>query len=178
MKLSDVFGFIEDTDSYTIKHEGHTIKLIDDYGMSCGSNTEWFLIGHEFGATHLVHAKGFDSAYDAWLDEQPTIPRNKLIEAYGPEGTPNGSFLDMAHDEARGETVPFPSAEWRVKIEAIHKRAEEMLKACECPELIEGYAYQSNATGTGIVSVGDYVWCREIDLDEIEITRKESDLEQ
>lgn len=32
----------------------------------------------------------------------------------------------------------------------------------EWPDLVEGYEYQSNVTGTGIVDVGHYAWLREL----------------
>ena len=36
----------------------------------------------------------------------------------------------------------------------------------EWPDLIEGYEFQSNASGTGIVDVGHYAWLRELTLED------------
>ena len=45
---------------------------------------------------------------------------------------------------------------------------EELDAACaaapdSCVDLVEGYCYQSNFTGTGIVNEGHYAWLQEID---------------
>lgn len=167
--LADVLGFIDDPSEYEITIDGHAVTFIDDYGLSCGSNGEFFVIGHEFGASHLVHASGFDSAWEAWLDEQETIPEDKIAEAYG------------LHDEFREEyqkADPAPAwhdrdayTAWKARFDAACK-AELSREGAEY-ELIEGYEYQSNFTGTGIVNVGHYAWGNEADLTKVTIAKRE-----
>lgn len=91
-----------------------------------------WIAGHEFGPTHIILASSFESAWDEWLDAQPTIDEEEVPEAFGFYG-------DDAH---------------------------EALRHAECPNLVEGYEHQPNATGTGIVDVGLYAWMREATIDD------------
>jgi hypothetical protein len=171
--LAEVIDFIDDPSAFKLEHEEHELTFHDDYGLSCGSNGEWFLAGYEFGASVLIHSSNFSDAWDTWIDECKTIPVDEMTEAYGIDDTP-----EMA---AWKETHPAPqyfSTEWAAWCAAKATEAKRILKDCEPKdgwELIEGYEYQSNATGTGIVDVGHYAWMREADLSEITITRKEKD---
>ncbi len=49
-----------------------------------------------------------------------------------------------------------------------------MLAECEGPDIIEGYEHQSNASGTGIVSMGHYSWMNAADLDLVEVSEEVS----
>jgi hypothetical protein len=168
--LADVLGFIDDPSDYEITIDGHAVTFIDDYGLSCGTNSEFFAIGHEFGASHLVHASDYESAWEVWLDEQDTIPESEVAEAYG------------LHDEFRVEyqkTDPAPAWHEREAYDAWKARFDaaclvELRREGAEHELIEGYEYQSNASGTGIVDVGHYSWCNEADLTQVTITKRES----
>lgn len=183
--LADILGFIDDPDKYRITIDGHEVKFIDDYGLSCGSNGEWFVAGHEFGPHVLVHASDFEGAWEAWIDESPTIPKEELIEAYSPGGD-KGSFFDEAIDAYRSASASFQYGRWTdedwAKIKASAKSALDAMASAaggpqgsdEYPEIVQGYELQSNASGTGIVDVGDYAM-NEADLSKVEVTRKEKE---
>lgn len=182
MKLSDILTFLESPDKCQISYDGNTISpehLILE-GTISDSDTAFFVAGHEFGPSHLItvpayRGDGFDAAWEAWVDSLNPIPKEELIEAYGPEGTPNGSFLDEAHAAARGDGPPHYSPDWPAHIAAIHAAARKALEEYAIdgeryPDLIEGYEQQSNASGTGIVSMGHYASMHEADLSLIEIS--------
>jgi hypothetical protein len=44
--------------------------------------------------------------------------------------------------------------------------------------LIEGYTYQSNASGTGIVDEGHYSWLNKADLSQVEVTFPADDTDE
>jgi hypothetical protein len=177
--LAEVIDFIDDSDSFKLEYDGHEVKFLDLYGLSCGSNGEWFVAGHEFGATILVHADSFESAWEEWIDESPTIEESDLPDAYGIDETPEMASWEESHPAPFGAGSDFSA--WA---ELMHAEAMRILQAWDrdardgtrkdYPELIEGYEYQSNATGTGIVDVGHYSWMNEADLDLCVITRKET----
>lgn len=86
----------------------------------------WIYSFDAYGSpTCIVCATSWDSAYEALIDELPTIPESELYEAYG--------FETQADFDARFDDDLY---EWS--------------------ELAEGYRYQSNFTGTGIVNIGHY----------------------
>ena len=179
MNLADILDFIDDPSKFTLTVDGHEVKFQDEYGLSRGSNGEFFVAGHEFGATVLIHASGFDSAWEAWIDERETIPESELPEAYGVD--------DMPEMAAWKEVNPYPrhcgaGPEFQAWADRKNAEAMRILQAREraaresdgeYPDLIEGYEYQSNASGTGIVDVGHYAWMNEADLSKVEVTRKE-----
>jgi hypothetical protein len=96
-----------------------------------------WVYGHEFGPMMIIRAKSFETAYEIAIDESPTIPVEEVPEAYGFYGENAKAELDAAVTKARDGIG-------------------------EYPELIEGYQYQSNCSGTGIVSVGHYEWLQEL----------------
>jgi|HubBroStandDraft_2_1064218.scaffolds.fasta_scaffold82564_3 hypothetical protein len=172
MNLADILDFIDDPSKFTLTVDGHEVKFQDEYGLSCGSNAEFFVAGHEFDATVLIHAIGFDSAWGAWIDECETIQESELPEAYGVPDSGEMHAWRTANGHLCGE-------EWSKAYDAEGAR---ILRAWadaadvgerEHPDLIEGYEYQSNASGTGIVNVGQYAWMNEADLSEVDVTRKE-----
>lgn len=169
--LSTVLGFLEDTNNYTLSVDDHEVEFIDDYGV-CTRNEQFFVLGNEFGATHVIHAESYDAAWAAWLDEQPTIDEAELPEAYGVD--------DLIRDEdhaAGRQSPPWGAPEyaaWWANFQArCVARLHELGSSDNPPDLIEGYEYQSNTTGTGIVNVGDYVWGGEADLSRITIAPKD-----
>ena len=115
-----------------------------------------FVIGHEFGPTHLIRANHLSSAYEVWVDEQPTVPVEDLWEAYGfnseesynefcslfNQGLKEEAWVIAKNDGIEGEGVSVPD---------------------DYPYVIEGYEQQSNSSGTGIVDVGHYVWVAEFE---------------
>jgi hypothetical protein len=182
--LQDILDFIDSPDDFDliIDEDGResTVKFIDDYGLSCGSNSMFFLAGFEFGATHLIHASSWEAAYEAFIDETEPIPVSELAEAYG--------VPDSPEMEAWKETHPAPpyyqQEQWKAWCEALDLEEKRVFKQWgddadarlrEHPDLIEGYQYQSNSTGTGIVELGHYFWQREDDLSQITIQRKEKE---
>lgn len=71
----------------------------------------------------VIVADSWEQAYEALIDSLPTIDEDELFEAYGFESKEE---FDEAVEQAEK-----CGSDW--------------------PELIDGYTYQSNASGTGIV---------------------------
>lgn len=101
-----------------------------------------FICGDENGVSMIIRASSFESAHGIWMDESPTIDEADLPEAFGFYG-----------DDAA---------------EKFQAAALDTLDDDGNPELVEGYRYQDNCTGTGIVSTSDYEWMREVDREELE----------
>jgi hypothetical protein len=53
------------------------LRIYDD------SFGEFFVVGDEYGPTHVIRAHSVHSALDIWADEQPSIPVEDVPEAYG-----------------------------------------------------------------------------------------------
>ncbi len=185
MKLSSVLSLIENTGKHTFTYDGHVISknhvILD--GSLADTDTKWFVAGFEFGVSWLIavpayRGDGFEAAWGAWVDSLPAIPVEELPEAYGPEGTPDGSFLDMAFAAARETSPGYGSAAWDAHIAAIEAHAKRMLESYtdenpdKYPDLIEGYENQDNSSGTGVVSMGHYAHMSEADLDLIEVSEE------
>lgn len=182
MKLSELVDFLDDPSEFEILYKGSKVKYLNEAG-TISDSSRFFVAGFEFGAHVLVHVEsyrngeGFESAWSAWIDESETIPESELIEAYQVDGdTPE----DMARkeiataEENEGRDVPrYFSPEFDAHCERVKARAIEILKSRDDWDLVEGYEYQSNSSGTGIVSLGHCAWMNEADLDDIEIVRKE-----
>lgn len=90
-----------------------------------GCGPLWIVRG-VYGVRRIIRARSWEAAYEIHIDEEPPIEVGELWQAYGFD-TPEA--FEAAIAQAR------ESGDW--------------------PDLIEGYQYQSNSTGTGIVSV-DY----------------------
>lgn len=106
-----------------------------------GDGPLW-LFGEEYGATMLVRASSFEAAWGIVIDESRTIDPSEVPEAFGYEGEDAQARLDADLREARDGR-----GEW--------------------PDLIDGYEYQSNSSGTGIVSVSYYAWLREFTREDL-----------
>ncbi len=181
MKLSSVLSVIEHADKHTFKYDGHEVTAILENSL-IDYSSEFFVCGYEFGASWLIVANHFEDAWGAWVDSLPTIPEDELIEAYGPEGTPDGSFYDMAVDAANAVSgagkAQYGSAAWddrmsAIKVHAVRMMQDYTIEGERYPDLIEGYENQDNASGTGVVSMGHYAWMKEADLDLVEISDEE-----
>jgi len=100
----------------------------DDVKVYDDAFGQWYLFGHEFGPVWLIRADSFQSAWEIAIDESPTIDVDDIHEAY-----------DMSKDEfeAKSHAERNEDGDW--------------------PDLVEGYEYQSNATGSGIVNVGHFL---------------------
>lgn len=116
------------------RSSGYPVDYYDD-----GEGPLW-LFGHEFGATMVIRARSFETAWEIAIDESATIPKEELYEAY-------------VDDEGNG----FDSQE---AFDAYIAKVD--IGECEHPDLAEGYEYQSSFTGTGVVNVGYYAWLREM----------------
>lgn len=98
-----------------------------------------WVLTHEFGAWAVTCALSFESALEAFLDELPAVPADELHEAYGLDSIEELQALDRAARDGSGQ--------W--------------------PELEPGYSYQGNATGTGVVYLGDYWQINPLTRDEM-----------
>jgi hypothetical protein len=105
-----------------------------------GDGPLW-LFGHEYGASLLIRARSYETAWEIAVDEAKPIDEAEVPEAYGFDG-PNAA-LELRHAVERADAG-----------------------AGEYPELVEGYEHQANATGTGIVNLGHYTWLREFGPDD------------
>jgi len=117
-----------------------------------------WVFGEECGPEMLIRARSFADAWDIMLDESPPIPEDEIYEAYGFDGWCDGGY-------ERTQTVYSPAT--------AKKRFERAIADAEAgerdyPELLEGYEYQPNSSGTGIVSVSDYAWLREFEYEDFE----------
>ena len=101
------------------------------------------------GLQGIVRAQSWESAYEICQDEIMTrVPQDEVIEAYG-FYVLNTSKPGNPGFQARspiGELL----AEFNTRDEA-EKYCLDTIGREEC-ELVEGYEYQPNATGTGLVS--------------------------
>jgi hypothetical protein len=172
--LKDILDFIDNPKDFNLvfkeDHRESYITFLDEYGLSCGSNAEFFLAGNEFGAEVLIHARSYEDAYEAWIDASETIPESEVPEAYGIDDCPEMGVWKETHPAPQ-----YFSPAWSIWCEEEQTEARRILsqwdedaregKRKDYPELIEGYQYQSNSSGTGIVSVPDYAWLREADAD-------------
>lgn len=136
------------------------VKVIDDCGdeSPCRIN-RWYVFGHEYGATHVIRARGESSAYEIWVDEQSTIAPDEVHEAYGAFDKLVEWLVARGHENTstlRGFANRYASLFFAL---SIAKGTDNVWD--EWP-LIEGYEMQSNSTGTGIVNVGHYAWYREL----------------
>ena len=135
-----------------IRHceEWKTVRIIDDWGMS---GRPWLIGKTDCGAwlfpDATIRADSFSSAYEAWIDERPTIAPEDVPDAY------NAFDRFVEYMESRGHE------------DTLHLRQFCSANAAEffrlqtsngdnwdVWELGEGYTYQSNASGTGIVDTG------------------------
>ncbi len=103
--------------------------------------TLW-LYGHEYGPTMLIRAEGVESAHSIAIDASKTINADEMWEAYGFDN-------EAAYQERVTQLAnPYNDGEY--------------------PDLSEGYQYQSNSSGTGIVNVGYYEWYREAEASDFQ----------
>jgi hypothetical protein len=168
-------------------------KLIDDYGYSAPNgcrNAQLWAYGHEYGYSHLVHCQNEGNGYSAHIDESPTIDENEVHEGYGlylmqachwNELESTAPWYILSDVAGHGETVSaevlkctgdrqaiggsFDTKEAAIEFASEYARDNEF-------ELIEGYEYQSNASGTGIVNTGHYGHYRQVQWNELMILPK------
>ena len=106
---------------------GAAIKTYDDFhGDYLGKLGKLFVIRDSFGVTMIIRNMNPHTAWDNYLDELPTGPPEMMYEAYG----------FKSHEEFKA------AVKYAIDNDTEH------------PQLAEGYEYQANVTGTGIVFVG------------------------
>lgn len=146
---------------------------------------QFFAYGHEFGTVLVIRTDDESTAYDIAIDESATISPDEVHEAYGfylmqakscfaPD---NGEKWYICSDvKNHGSTVSEDILKCRGDRkcigDAFDTREDAIAYALQYIQeneldLIEGYQYQSNFTGTGIVNTGHYEWIREANADEI-----------
>jgi hypothetical protein len=143
-----------DNKKYTLvkfRGERYKVEFLDPGWDGC----PLFLFGHEFGPTHLIRADHYGSAWEEWLDEQPPIKKDDLWLAYGFNSEDSYKAFCLLFQMGLKEQA------WAIaKSEGIDGSGVSVPE--DYPPIIEGYDYQPNATGTGIVDVGHYVWVAQL----------------
>ena len=122
---------------------GTPITIYDD-----GFGVLW-LYREAGGLQGIVRARSWEAAYEICQDEiMSRVPQDEVIEAYGfytlDRSQPGNPRYQAMRDA--GNLL----AEFTIRTEA-EKYCLDTIQREEC-ELVEGYEYQPNATGTGIVS--------------------------
>ncbi len=142
----------------SVRQGENEIKFYDD------GWTNLYVAGHEFGPTMIIAADSFESAHDIFIDESNPIEESDVPEAYG-------MWDRMTHwlCEKNGIERVGHNPEWHHVCDFARKWLSDYFRivtsvdgAWNHIELDEAYQYQSNATGTGIVNVGHYMWINDI----------------
>jgi hypothetical protein len=79
-----------------IRFNGDVVKvryLCGSFAVPSPKSKLW-IIGDEFGPTHLITADNVDKAYGKYLDDQIPISEDEATEAFGVD-----SFLDLTPNE-------------------------------------------------------------------------------
>jgi hypothetical protein len=157
---------------YELSADEMTARLIDDHretstdvevyddGATGWGDYKWFVAGHEFGPCWLIRAGSLDSACEIWIDESPTIDPSDIHEAHGAFDKLVGHLESKGHENTR-ELRDFANRYCQLYFD-IDTRDANYTGAWDRWSLIEGYQYQSNCSGTGIVEVGHYEWIKPI----------------
>ena len=117
-----------------------------------GAFGDWYLYLSNLGAWvypfALVREMSWSNAYEAAIDVMPTIAQEEIPEAYG-------LWVHQVADRwmITDETANADSSGTFISEQAAISAA---LDLCQYRDLAEGYTYQSNASGTGIVSLPEY----------------------
>jgi hypothetical protein len=146
---------------------------------------QFFAYGHEFGTSLVIRCHSLEQAYDIAIDESNTIEPDEVPEAYGFylmqakhwNAPDNGEKWYICSDvDNHGETVSETILECRGDRQCIGDAFDSRGAAIDFAlqyirdndiNLIEGYRYQDNSTGTGIVNTGHYEWIRLANDEEI-----------
>ncbi len=129
---------------------GTPITIYDD-----GFGPLW-LYREAGGLQGIVRAQSWEAAYEICQDEIMTrVPQEEVIEAYGFYVLPSKMLENLSYEAGPLAHVAMRDcgerlAEFNTRDEA-EKYCLDTIQREEC-ELVEGYEYQPNATGTGIVS--------------------------
>lgn len=134
-------------------------------------NTDRLFLWENQGEEFLIASDSWESAWECAVDESETVPLDEVFEAYG--------FESEAEFQAVGrwcnEADPRTARDRQVIANLLHRlrtscdvvnwngRAPESPEELtEYPSVGEGYEYQANSSGSGIVSTL-YAALREVD---------------
>lgn len=167
INLQDIVDFNDSPEKFDFYVEGRDrpIEFYDEYG----DGGDYFLFGFEYGPTLLVRARTINDAFDVLIDELPPVPLGEIHEAYNAFDKLLKHMVSKGHDNDRN-LRDFCNRWCRFYFQADTKKTGQSV--WDRWELDESYAYQPNATGSGIVYVGHYLWEREIPVSEIQVVRK------
>lgn len=174
MNLSDALDVRENPEHFDFfvvddnHYEGR--YKVEFYDESYGMDGTFYLLGFEFGATHLICANNESDAYECWVDLLPPVPMDEIHEAY------NAFDKLVEYMEAKGYENDYQlrrfCSEWCRYYFEVDTKDANSTGAWDRWELGESYRYQSNSTDSGIVHVGHYEWMNEIDASQIQVERK------
>lgn len=148
-------------------------KLIDDYGYSAPggcNNAQLWAYGHEYGYSHLVHCQHEGDGYSAHIDESPTIDESEVHEAYDSHEKLSKYLISKGHED--NQELNLFCLRWAETFFRIATRDANYTGAWDNWNLSEGYEYQSNSSGTGIVNTGHYGHYRQVSWNELMILPK------
>lgn len=132
---------------------GSDIPVYDDgYG-------KLFVYCCEFGPMRVIRAQSWEDAYEIAIDEAKTITPDEVPEAYGQWDAFAEWICERTGTEREGG-----SPGWCHVCKFVNEylpvwfriKSEEWREDGTWPDLQEGYEYQSNSSGTGIVNTGHY----------------------
>lgn len=143
------------------------LHVYDDAQGTC------YVYGEAYGPQGVIRAVSLESAWEIMIDESPTIPQEEVHAAYGyyilhDERATVGPFI-LCHDDygtprnARPDWAPLHPVMARYTTGQAARDAALVHAEENEANLIEGYEYQSNFSGTGIVNVGQYAWIEPLD---------------
>jgi len=145
-------------------------KFVDDYGFSAPKgceNAKLFVLGNEYGYTHLVHSQHESDAHSAWLDTCTTIEPSEVPEAY------NAYDKLLERMEAKGHENDGQLRDFCNRWAGYFYHADTNEgNNWDSWDLDEAYQYQSNSTGTGIVNIGHNTHSTEIKWSQLKAVRK------
>lgn len=167
----DIVTNSERYDFYAVDKHSERRTKVKFYNDGCDLGDEdFYLLGMEYGPTHLIQCRGESNAYEIWCDELPPVPMNEVHEAYNAFDRLVEFMEKKGHEnDLRLRQFCFKWDDWFFAADT--KNANET-GAWDRWKLDEAYAQQSNSTDSGIVYVGHYAWINEADLDCIEVELK------
>jgi hypothetical protein len=167
IKLQDAIDFSHETSLFRFFVEDREIDFYDDYG----DGGDWFLFGYEYGSTRLIRSRDECDAYSVFIDLEPVVPFDEIHEAFGSFDKLLEHMLSKGYENDY-QLRCFCNRWCKFYFQACTKNINETGSWDDWP-LIEGYEYQSNSTGSGIVNVGYYLWMREVPPSQIVVYRKD-----
>lgn len=132
------------------------------------ADDDWFIFGFEFGPVMVVLARSMQTAYDCFVDLQPPISDEELVDAYNVYDR----FLIVMQNRGHDNNIALRKFchNWLpVYSKIVYSRHDDSRYAADQLELDEGYVFQSNSTGNGIVYLGDYFWEKEVERSDYDV---------